>query len=146
MLGSIDSNTGDVLLGWDTDQFPMDIKKAALTGLIILRQNGLQPGGLNFDCKVRRESTDIEDMFIAHIGAMDTFARGLRIAAKIMSEGTMDKMVSQRYASFDSGLGKKVEEGNTSFEELEKFILENGDPKLISGKQEKFEMLFNDYM
>lgn len=135
MLGSIDSNTGDPLLGWDTDQFPMDIKKAALTMLVtnlfnwedsisqvVVRQGGLAPGGLNFDCKVRRESTDVEDMFISHIGraqkycesrvlgAMDTFARGLRIAEKIIKDGVFDNLIKERYASFDSGLGKQVKQ------------------------------------
>jgi xylose isomerase len=108
-LGSIDANTGDELLGWDTDQFPMDVKKALLTMIIVLEQGGIQPGGLNFDAKVRRESTDLDDLFIAHIGAMDTFARGLRAAAKIKADGTWDKWLSARYASFDSGIGAKIE-------------------------------------
>eukprot|EP01119_Soliformovum_irregulare_P001129 TRINITY_DN10838_c0_g1_i1.p1 TRINITY_DN10838_c0_g1~~TRINITY_DN10838_c0_g1_i1.p1 ORF type:complete len:441 (-),score=130.01 TRINITY_DN10838_c0_g1_i1:31-1167(-) len=145
-LGSIDSNTGDPLLGWDTDQFPMDIKKATLTALIIVRQGGLQPGGLNFDCKVRRESTDIEDMFIAHIGAMDCFARGLRIAAQIIQDGKLNGMVDDRYSSYNSDIGKKIEEGTTDFEELEKWVHQKGSPTQISGKQEKFEVLLNDYM
>jgi len=145
-LGSVDSNTGDPLLGWDTDQFPMDIKKATLTALIIVRQGGLQPGGLNFDCKVRRESTDLEDMFIAHIGAMDCFARGLRIAARIIEDGTMNKLVEERYASFTRDIGKKIEDGTADFEELEKYVLEKGAPTQISGKQEKFEVLLNDFM
>lgn len=96
MLGSIDCNTGDTLLGWDTDQFPMDVKKCTLACLIILKQGGLQPGGLNFDCKVRRESTDLEDFFIGHIGGMDAFAKGLRIAAKILEDGKLDEMKNVR--------------------------------------------------
>jgi len=145
-LGSIDSNTGDTLLGWDTDQFPMDIKKATQAMLIVVRQGGLTPGGLNFDCKVRRESTDVEDMFIAHIGAMDTFARGLRNAAKIIEEGVMDNLVKDRYKSWQTELGKKIEEGKCSFEELEKYTFENGEPPKISGKQEKFESILNHYI
>jgi len=145
-LGSIDSNTGDPLLGWDTDQFPMDVKKATLTMLVVLKQGGLAPGGLNFDCKVRRESTDIEDMFLGHIGAMDTFARALRNATRIMQEGTIPNLIKERYSSFDNGIGKKIEEGTATFEELEQFIIEHGEPKKISGKQEKYEILLNDYV
>jgi xylose isomerase len=143
MLGSIDSNTGDPLLGWDTDQFPMDVKKTTLVMKTVIEQNGLAPGGLNFDCKVRRESTDVEDLFIAHIGAMDAFASGLVQAAKIIEEGTLSRMVRERYSSFDSGLGKRIEDGVTSLEECEAFVKEHGEPKIQSGKQELFEMLFN---
>jgi len=145
MLGSIDSNTGDTLLGWDTDQFPMDIKKATLSMLIVLKQGGLQPGGLNFDCKVRRESTDIEDVFISHIGAMDTFARALRHAAKITQEGRLSGMIKERYSSYETGIGKEIESGTASFEELEQWVFHHGEPQLRSGKQEKFEAIFNQY-
>jgi len=146
MLGSVDSNTGDTLLGWDTDQFPMDVKKATLLMMTVIRQGGLAPGGLNFDAKVRRESTDIEDMFIAHIGAMDTFARGLLNAAKAME--TLDKMVTERYKSWESELGKKVESGDCDFDTLEKYILSQSsqEPQTISSKQEKFESVFNRYV
>jgi len=146
MLGSVDANTGDTLLGWDTDQFPMDVKKATLLMMSVIRQGGLAPGGLNFDAKVRRESTDIEDMFIAHIGAMDTFARGLLNAANAMGE--MEKMVTHRYSSWDSELGKKVESGDCDFETLEKYLLglETQEPATISSKQEKFESVFNRYI
>lgn len=99
-LGSIDSNTGDAMLGWDTDQFPTDVKKCVMTMMIVLKQGGIAPGGFNFDCKVRRESTDVEDLFIAHIGAMDCFARGLRIAAKIIQEGEYQKLIDHRYSSW----------------------------------------------
>jgi len=146
MLGSVDSNTGDPLLGWDTDQFPMDIKKATQTMLIVIRQGGLHSGGLNFDCKVRRESSDVEDMFISHIAAMDTFARGLRIAAKIIEEGRLSEMVKDRYSSYDEGIGKQIENGETSFEELEKWVLQHGEPQQKSGNQEKFEAIFNQYV
>ncbi|XP_059172271.1 uncharacterized protein LOC131953209 [Physella acuta] len=146
MLGSVDANTGSPDLGWDTDQFPMDIKNATLLMQVILRQGGLQPGGLNFDCKVRRESTELKDMFIAHIGAMDTFARGLKCAARILEEGVISQQVQLRYDSYSSGIGAKIESGNTSLEELEEFILQNGEPALLSGQQEHFENMFNYYV
>jgi len=146
MLGSIDSNSGDTLLGWDTDQFPMDFKKTTLVMRTVLRQGGLAPGGLNFDSKVRRESTDIEDMFIAHVGAMDAFARGLINAVHIVEKGTVDKLIEQRYSSWSTEFGKKISSGHSSFEDLEKYIFEkkeHGEPTQISSKQEKFEVLFN---
>jgi len=147
MLGSIDSNTGDPLLGWDTDQFPSDVKKTTLTMKYVIEMGGLSPGGLNFDAKLRRESTDLEDMFIAHIGAMDCFARGLRNAARIIEDKVLDGMVADRYSSFKSeSLGQKVEEGKATLEELAKYAKANGKPKLISGKQEKYEMIFNQYV
>eukprot|EP00559_Dactyliosolen_fragilissimus_P001988 CAMPEP_0184867168 /NCGR_PEP_ID=MMETSP0580-20130426/25235_1 /TAXON_ID=1118495 /ORGANISM="Dactyliosolen fragilissimus" /LENGTH=368 /DNA_ID=CAMNT_0027367251 /DNA_START=191 /DNA_END=1294 /DNA_ORIENTATION=+ len=141
MLGSVDSNTGDPLLGWDTDQFPMDVKKATLVMGAIVDQGGLAPGGLNFDCKVRRESTDDIDLFIGHIGAMDTFARALRIAVKIREDGVFAKMVEKRYSSFDDGFGKKLEEGNLSLEACEEYVKEHGEPEQASGKQELYEMI-----
>lgn len=144
-LGSIDANTGDENSGWDTDQFPMDVKKALLTMWIVIEQGGLQPGGLNFDAKVRRESTDLEDHFIGHIGAMDTFARGLKGAAKLKEEGVLDKMLKERYASFDSGIGAKIETGSVSFKDLEEYVHKAGEPKRISGKQELWEVLINRY-
>jgi len=145
MLGSVDSNTGDPLLGWDTDQFPMDAKKATLVMRTVIRQGGLAPGGLNFDAKVRRESTDVEDMFIAHVGAMDTFARALLNAAKIQEEGSLPNLVKERYSSWESEMGKKIRAGQCDFEALEKYIMESSDqePQLRSGKQEKAELLFN---
>lgn len=146
MLGSIDANTGDPLLGWDTDQFPSDPKKAALIMGAVIDQGGLGSGGLNFDCKVRRESTDDVDLFIGHIGAMDTYARALRIAAKIREEGTLPGMIKERYSSFDSGFGKKVEEGTATLEDCEKYIQENGEPEQRSGKQELYEMILNRYV
>lgn len=146
MLGSIDANTGDTMVGWDTDQFNMDVKKATLLMLAVIQQGGIAPGGLNFDSKVRRESVDLEDLFIAHIGAMDTFARGLRCAAAIVTDKVMAGMVQERYATFDSEIGAKIEQGSTSFEELEQFAIEEGEPKSISGKQEMFEVMFSSYM
>lgn len=144
-LGSIDSNTGDPLLGWDTDQFPMNVKEALLTMWIVLEQGGLQPGGLNFDCKVRRESTDLADMFIGHVGAMDTFAKGLKGAAQMKKDGTWDKMLKERYSSFDKGIGQKIEAGQTSFKDLEEYIHKNGEAKRFSGQQELYEVLLNKY-
>ncbi len=104
------------------------------------------PGGLNFDCKVRRESVDVEDMFIAHIGAMDTMARGLRNVAKMLEDGTLNQLLNERYLSWSSELGLKVERGQATFEELEAYAKLHGEPKLTSGKQEKFEMIFNSFI
>lgn len=133
MLGSVDSNTGDPLLGWDTDQFPMNHKETTKAMQYIIEQDGLAPGGLNFDCKVRRESTDPEDMFIGHVGAMDTFARGLRAAAEIKEDGILPKMLDDRYASWNSELGKKVENGTAKFEEFTEYIHKNQEPPKVSG-------------
>lgn len=144
MLGSIDANTGSPNLGWDTDQFPSDLRKTAQVMRIVMSQGGIAPGGLNFDCKVRRESFETEDLFIAHIGAMDAFARGLLIAVGIEEDGRIPNLVSARYASFDSGVGKSIEQGKTTFEDLEKFIHENGEPQRKSGKQELCENIFNE--
>jgi xylose isomerase len=145
-LGSIDANVGDPLLGWDTDQFNIDIKDATLAMLVVLKQNGIAPGGLNFDAKVRRESVDLEDLFIAHIASMDTFAKGLRNAAKIIQDGEYDGLIKQRYSSYDSGIGAKIESGVTNFTELEDWIMKNDGPQLKSGKQEKFEAIINRYL
>jgi xylose isomerase len=145
MLGSIDSNTGTESLGWDTDQFPTDIKQTTWLMKIVLEQGGLD-GGLNFDAKVRRESTDLEDMFIAHIGGMDAIARGLRNAAKLIDDGLFSAAVKARYASYDSGFGKKVEQGKVSFEDCDAFVQQNGEPAQISSKQEKYESQLNRYL
>jgi len=145
-LGSIDSNSGDQALGWDTDQFPMDVKKTALVMKTVIEQGGIAPGGLNFDSKVRRESTDVDDMFISHIGAMDAFARGLKVAVQIIETGVIPKLVTERYSSYDSGIGKSIEEGKATFEECEEYIRKNGEPTPVSGKQEKYELLFNRYV
>ncbi|XP_068425537.1 xylose isomerase-like isoform X1 [Clinocottus analis] len=146
MLGSVDSNTGSPDLGWDTDEFPMDIRNTTLVMKVIIEQGGLQPGGLNFDAKVRRESTDLEDLFIAHIGAMDNFARGLRNAVRIIENGLIAGMVKERYSSFSDGIGQRVEDGSASLEEMEAFIMKNGEPSVTSGKQEKYESIFNHYI
>lgn len=145
-LGSIDANTGDMLLGWDTDQFNFDIRQTTLAMLVVLNQNGIFPGGLNFDAKLRRESTDIEDMFISHISSMDAFAKGLRNASKIIEDGILNDFIKNRYSSYDSNIGAKIESGSANFTELEEWILKNGEPELKSGKQEKLESIFNSYL
>ncbi|MFO1095134.1 MAG: xylose isomerase [Planctomycetaceae bacterium] len=146
-LGSIDANTGDLLLGWDTDQFPTDIYLTTQIMLVILKQKGLTPGGVNFDAKVRRESFEPIDLFHAHIGGMDAFARGTKIAARIRADGVLDKFVQQRYRSFDSGIGKQIDEGKATFAELEAYMLEKGEAAANeSGRQEYLENLINDYL
>jgi len=146
MLGSIDANVGDAILGWDTDQFLMDVRSATLAMTIVLNQGGLAPGGCNFDAKVRRESIDIEDLFIAHIGSMDTFALGLLNAARIVKSGVFAKLLKKRYASYDSGIGAKIEKGTTSFTELEKWVMKAGEPAPKSGKQELCEMILQQFL
>ena len=146
-LGSIDANTGDLLLGWDTDQFPTDYYLTAQTMLIILKYGGFKTGGVNFDAKVRRESFEPIDLFHAHVGGMDAFARGLRIAAEIRKEGLIDQFVKNRYRSWDSGIGAEIESGKASFASLEKFMLEKGDASPNeSGRQEMLENIFNLYI
>src|SRR3989442_15741825 len=127
-LGSIDANTGDMMLGWDTDQFPTDIYLTTQCMLTILKMGGLKTGGVNFDAKVRRESFEPVDLFHAHIGGMDAFARGLKIAAAIRKDGRLAEFVRQRYASWDLGIGAKIEAGKTDFKELEAFAFKKGEP------------------
>ena len=146
MLGSVDANRGDPLLGWDTDQFPADLYGATLAMYVILAQGGLGSGGLNFDAKVRRGSTDPEDLFVAHIGGMDSFARGLKVAAKLRQDGVLKDFVSNRYSSYDNDIGARIESGSTDLKELEKYILENGEPTQVSGKQEQLENILNQYI
>jgi xylose isomerase len=146
-LGSIDANTGDLLLGWDTDQFPTDIYLTTQIMLVIMKQGGLQPGGTNFDAKVRRESIDPIDLFHAHIGGMDAFARGLKIAAAIRADGVLSDFVTNRYSSYDSGMGRKIEIGTTNFSELEAYMLEKGESAPnSSGRQEMLENIINLYI
>jgi xylose isomerase len=146
MLGSIDANTGSPDLGWDTDQFPMDVKNCTLIMKSVIEQGGIQPGGLNFDAKVRRESTDVIDMFIAHIGAMDCFARGLRNAVRMIEDGLFHQRLEERYSSFSTGLGLKIDQGSSSLEECEEFVLKHGEPEIKSGKQEQYEAMLNYYV
>jgi len=146
MLGSVDANTGDVLLGWDTDQFNVDIKSATLAMKVILEHGGLGTGGLNFDAKLRRESTDPSDLFFAHIGSIDAFARGLRIAARIKEEALLSNMVVARYSGWSDDLGAKIEGGGVDLESLEKVALAHGEPKHVSAQQEKYELVFSRYV
>ena len=145
LLGSIDANRGDAQNGWDTDQFPIDTFELTQAMLQIIRNGGLAPGGSNFDAKLRRNSTDPEDIFIAHISAMDAMAHGLLNAAEIVEKSPIPAMVKERYASFDSGLGKKFEEGKVTLEELYDYARQNGEPRQISGQQELYETLVNLY-
>jgi xylose isomerase len=146
-LGSIDANTGDMLLGWDTDQFPTDYYLTTQCMLSILKFGGLAPGGVNFDAKVRRESFEPIDLFHAHIGGMDAFARGLKIAAAIRAEGTLAGIVNDRYSSWDSGIGADIEAGKADFEALEKYMLDKGEIAANqSGRQEMLENLINRYL
>jgi xylose isomerase len=146
MLGSIDANRGDELIGWDTDQFPTDIKLATEVMLVVLEMGGFTTGGLNFDAKRRRESHDPIDLIHAHLGGMDAFARGLKIADAIREDGRLAEFVQTRYSSFDNGIGAKVESGACSFEELEQFAMGNGEPTLSSGRQEMLENLLNEFL
>jgi xylose isomerase len=146
-LGSIDANTGDPLLGWDTDQFPTDIYLTTQCMLSILKMGGLTTGGVNFDAKVRRESFEPVDLFHAHIGGMDAFARGLKIATAIRKDGRLAEFVKQRYSSWDTGVGARIEKGQAGFSELETYITKKGeaDPN-SSGRQEYLENLINDFI
>jgi len=146
-LGSIDANTGDELLGWDTDQFPTSVYLTALTMLSILKMGGFKTGGVNFDAKVRRESFEPVDLFHAHVGGMDTFARGLKIAAAIREDGRLANFVKERYASWDKDIGYKIEKSRIGFEELEAYIMKKGEVTAnTSGRQEFLENLINEFI
>ena len=147
MLGSIDANAGDPLLGWDTDQFNTDVKEVTLAMVAILKAGGLGTGGINFDAKLRRPSMEAEDLFHAHIGGMDTFALGFKLARHIIADGRLGQFLTQRYSSYDAGFGREIETGQATFKSLEKLVLTKlGDPKLRSGKQEYLENLLNTYL
>ncbi len=146
LLGSIDANRGDYQNGWDTDQFPNDIYELVESMLVIIQAGGLQGGGINFDAKIRRNSTDPADLFYAHIGGMDIFARALIVADKILNTSDFKALREKRYASFDSGKGKEFESGKLSLEDLRDFAVSNGEPILQSGKQEYFENLINRFI
>jgi len=146
MLGSIDANRGDYQNGWDTDQFPNNIQETTEAMLVFLQAGGLQGGGVNFDAKIRRNSTDMEDVFHAHIGGADTFARALLTADKIMRSSSYNSLREQRYRSFDSGKGKDFEAGKLDLNDLYKIAMENGELTLQSGKQELFENIINQYI
>ncbi len=146
-LGSIDANTGDPMLGWDTDQFPTSVYLTTECMLAILKMGGFKTGGVNFDAKVRRESYEPVDLFHAHIGGMDTFARGLKIAAAIRADGRLAEFVRNRYRSWDAGIGKKIESGKTNFKTLETYMLKKGEvTKNESGRQEFLENLINEFI
>jgi xylose isomerase len=146
MLGSLDANRGDYQNGWDTDQFPNNIQETTEAMLVFLKAGGLQGGGINFDAKIRRNSTDMEDVFHAHIGGADTFARALLTADKIITSSAYNKLRTERYSSFDSGNGKAFEEGKLDFKALYEIAKENGELTLQSGKQELFENIINQYI
>lgn len=146
VLGSMDANRGDYQNGWDTDQFPTNLNELTEAMLVFLEAGGLQGGGINFDAKIRRNSTDLEDIFIAHIGGMDSFARALITAEAILEKSDYQKLRKERYASFDSGKGQAFSKGELSMEELSKIAVQNGEPTMRSGKQELFENIINQYI
>lgn len=146
LLGSIDANRGDYQNGWDTDQFPNNIHELTEAMLVILQYGGFRTGGINFDAKTRRNSTDLADIFHAHIGGMDAFARALLIANRILAEGEYSALLKERYASFDRGKGRQFERGRLRLESLRKLAHQNGEPEMISGRQEYFENLVNRYI
>ena len=146
LLGSIDANRGDYQNGWDTDQFPNDINEVTEAMLIILQAGGFGGGGINFDAKIRRNSTDPADLFYAHVGGMDIFARALVTADNILQKSEYKKLRKDRYASFDSGAGKDFENGKLTLEDLRNYAVEHGEPQTISGKQEYIENLLNRYI
>ena len=145
LLGSIDANRGDAQNGWDTDQFPIDIYELAQAMMVIIKNGGLV-GGTNFDAKTRRNSTDLEDIFIAHVSAMDIMARALLVAADLLEKSPIPAMIKERYASYDSGLGKDFEDGKLTLDQVADYARKNGEPKLTSGKQELYEAIVNMYI
>jgi len=146
MLGSIDANQGDMLLGWDTDQFPTNIYDATLAMYEVIKNNGLAPGGLNFDAKVRRGSYQPDDLFISYIVGMDTFAKGLLVADKLISDGVLDHFVDNRYRSYKSGIGREISEGTADFEKLSEYALKHDRIHNESGRQEMLEDILNRYI
>ena len=146
VLGSMDANRGDYQNGWDTDQFPNNINELTEAMLVILEAGGFKSGGINFDAKVRRNSTDSADLFYAHIGGIDAFARALIVADNILNKSDYKKLRTERYASFDSGKGKEFEEGKLSLEDLRNLAAANGEPQVRSGKQEYFENIINRFI
>jgi len=146
VLGSLDINQGDPNLGWDTDQFPTNIYDATLLMYEVLKNGGINPGGLNFDAKVRRASFEVEDLFLGYIAGMDTLAKGLKIAYKMFEDGEFENIIKERYSSFSEGIGKEIVEGKTDFESLEKYALRNSNIKNKSGRQELLESILNQYI
>jgi xylose isomerase len=146
LLGSIDANTGDLLLGWDTDQFNTDVKELTLAMVSILRAGGLGSGGFNFDAKLRRPSVDLEDLFYAHIGGFDAYALAFKLARRILADGKFTQFLAARYQSFDAGFGRDIERGKLGFKELEEIVVKLGEPVPHSGRQEYLENLVNQYL
>ena len=146
LLGSIDAIRGDYQNGWDTDQFPINLSELAETMLVILEAGGFTTGGVNFDAKLRRNSTDLEDIFYAHIGGMDAFARGVLIASDVLEKSEYKELRKKRYSSYDSGKGAEYEQGKLSLEDLRTHALEAGEPKQTSGRQEHYENIINQYI
>lgn len=146
MLGSIDANAGDPLLGWDTDQFNTDVRELTLAMVPILKAGGLGAGGFNFDAKLRRPSIDIEDLFHAHIGGMDAYALAFKVARQILADGVFEEFLAKRYASYDTGFGREIERKKIGFKELEKIALSAREPRPASGRQEYLENLLMSYV
>ncbi|WP_202077658.1 xylose isomerase [Caldalkalibacillus salinus] len=146
MLGSVDANQGDTLLGWDTDEFPTDLYATTLAMYEILKNGGLGTGGLNFDAKVKRGSFDQEDLFHAHIAGMDAFAIGAKVAQRLIEDGVLDSVVEDRYSSYTKGIGLEIVEGQTDFHQLEQYALELGEVGNKSGRQEKLKGIINQYL
>jgi xylose isomerase len=146
ILGSVDANRGDLLLGWDTDQFPTDLYDTTMGMYTLLKYGGFKTGGLNFDAKVRRQSIDPEDIFHAHIGGMDAFARGLKVAAKLHEDKALSSYVEKRYQEWNSEIGKKIENKQVGFADLEQHVLKQGEPEIQSGRQELLENILNEYI
>ncbi|HOP25497.1 MAG TPA: xylose isomerase, partial [Defluviitoga sp.] len=146
LLGSVDANMGDLLLGWDTDQFPTNVYENVLAMYEILKNGGIAPGGLNFDAHVRRPSYEDIDLFYAHIAGMDAFALGLKIAHKIVEDKVLEDFIEKRYNSFNEGIGKKIVEGTTNFKELEDYVIDKKVSLPKSGRQEYLENLINQYI
>ncbi|MGN8982373.1 xylose isomerase [Enterococcus villorum] len=145
-LGSLDANQGDVLLGWDTDEFPTNIYDVTLAMYEVLENGGIAPGGINFDSKVRRSSFEVDDLLLAHIAGMDTFARGLKSAAKLKEDGFFDRLKEERYASFEKGIGKKIVENQENLESLTEYALSHDEPTMTSSHIEYIKNLLNDYL
>jgi xylose isomerase len=146
LLGSMDANRGDYQNGWDTDQFPNNLYELTEAMLVVLKSGGFKTGGVNFDAKTRRNSTDLEDIFYAHIGGMDAFARALLVAQSMINDGEYDAILKERYSSFDSGKGKQFERGKVNLVSLRKLAHQYGEPEQISGKQEYIENLINKFI
>ncbi|MQG38815.1 MAG: xylose isomerase [SAR202 cluster bacterium] len=144
VLGSIDANRGDYQNGWDTDQFPINIYELVEAMLVIIRNGGFKSGGINFDAKTRRNSTDLEDLFIAHISGMDAFARSLIVAYRVLNDSNLNSLLNDRYKSFDDSLGKEFETGTLGLKELREASIKIGEPRKISGRQELFESIINN--